>query len=176
MELKQIPDFPDYFVSDEGCVYSQRNKNLIKLHPQHRKDGYLVVHIRNDVTHAAKYVHRLVAEAFINNKNNAATVNHKDGNKQNNNVSNLEWCSYGENILHAYRVLNRSAPWKNKKGKDFALSKIVLQIKEGKIIAEFHGTREASRITGISCSSISECCRGSTKYSHAGGYQWKYKN
>lgn len=183
MNIQQIKEYPDYFVDEDGNVYSKtyhpirnRNKNLIRIHPQKRKDGYLIVHIKNENGYVVKYVHRLVAETFITNKNKLPAVNHIDGNKVNNSVSNLEWCTYSENNTHAYQILGRKAPWKNKKGSDFPLSKAVLQIKNGKIIAEFGGVREASRKTGLNNSGISACCRGSTKYSHVGGYQWKYKN
>ena len=145
------------------------------LKPQKRKDGYCIVRLRKNGDTFALYVHRLVAEAFIPNPENKPCVNHIDGNKHNNCVSNLEWNTYSENNLHAYSVLDRKAPWRNKKGKDFPLSKIVLQIKNGRIIAEFNGTREASRCTGFSSSGISACCNGSTRYSHVGGYKWKYK-
>lgn len=182
MRVAQIQDFPEYFVSDAGDVYSRqyhpiqnKNRNLILLKPQIRKDGYNIVHLRKNGKTFAFYVHRLVAEAFISNPNNYSQVNHKNGIKTDNNVKNLEFCTCSENILHAYRFLGKKAHWLGKKGKDFPLSRVVLQIKDGKIIAEFYGVREASRCTGFSNSGISACCRGSKRYSHVGGYQWKYK-
>lgn len=57
-----------------------------------------------------KYLHRLIASYFIPNPNNKPCVNHKDGDKSNNNVSNLEWVTYSENHEHAYRVLSRKTP------------------------------------------------------------------
>ena len=182
MTILEIRDFPDYYVSNEGDIYSRKyhpirnkNNNLIKIKPQIRKDGYSIIHLRKEEKTFAMYVHRLVAEMFIPNPENKMCINHIDGNRHNNSVSNLEWCSYSENSLHSYRQLGRKAPWKEKKGKDFPLSKIVLQIKDGTVVAEFYGIRDAARKTGFSSSSISQCCQGSTKYSHVHGFQWKYK-
>lgn len=66
------------------------------------KDGYLCVSLMNNGKQKTYKIHRLIAETFIPNPNNLPCVNHKDGNKQNNCVSNLEWCSYSWNNKHAY--------------------------------------------------------------------------
>lgn len=88
-----------------------------------------------------KEVHRLVAEAFISNSNSKSQVNHIDGNKRNNTVDNLEWCTARENILHSYRVLGS----KNEYGQK------VQCIETGEI---FHSMREACRAKGISRTSL----------------------
>lgn len=72
------------------------------------KNGYLTVSFCIDGVKSNQSVHRLVARAFIENESNKPQVNHKDGNKHNNNVNNLEWVTRSENGLHAYRVLKVS--------------------------------------------------------------------
>jgi hypothetical protein len=76
-----------------------------ELFPTKRRDGYLIATLSNNKDVIKEYVHRIVALAFIQTDDNTLTVNHKDGNHSNNNVDNLEWCSYSENHIHAYRVL-----------------------------------------------------------------------
>ena len=75
------------------------------------KSGYLIVSFCVDGVKSNHTVHRLVARAFIENELNKPQVNHKDGNKHNNNIDNLEWVTVSENGLHAYRVLKVSN-WK----------------------------------------------------------------
>ena len=70
---------------------------------QFNHNGYKRVYLSKNGVRSAKLVHRLVAEAFINNPNNHPCVNHLDGNKQNNTISNLEWCTVKENAIHAYQ-------------------------------------------------------------------------
>lgn len=180
MNIKQIKGFPDYFVSDEGDIYSKKyhyrqNKDchLIKLNPILANHGYFTVGLWKNKTPTIVCIHRLVAEAFIPNPDNKPCVNHIDGNKQNNCVSNLEWNTYSENNFHAFKCGLKKPTWLGKKGKDNPNSKIVLQIKDGKIIAEFYGAHEAQRKTGIDYRWISRCCYN--EYLSSKGYHWKFK-
>lgn len=177
-----IKDFPEYYITDTGNVFSrQTSRNpdgrIKKLKLTKTKNGYLRVCL-SDANHKKHilFIHRLVAQAFIPNPENKPCVNHIDGNKENNCISNLEWCSYSENNVHAYRVLGKkpNCPNTNRVGKDSTRAIIVQQIKDGKVIAEFYGVREASRKTGIGIRSIYQCCSGRSKSGH--GFQWLYKN
>lgn len=101
--LKQIEGYEDYFVSDQGNVYSNKFNKMKKLKLQ-QIGGYLKVILCNKGNKKQMAVHRLVAQAFVLNPENKPCVNHLDGNKQNNNVDNLEWCTQEENIQYFYNV------------------------------------------------------------------------
>lgn len=170
-----IKDFPDYYICDNGDVYSRKyhpsqNKNcrFKKLKP-FIKYGYAYVALWKGLEDKQVRVHRLVAEAFIPNPDNKPQVNHKNGIKNDNSVWNLEWASQSENMLHAYRVI------KTAHSKGAIKPKKVQQIKDDKVIAEFNSIGEAARQTGLVIGSISMCCRNN-KYLHStGGYQWRFK-
>ena len=102
-----------YEVDDKGNVYSlprlKRTPTTTylskerKLKPYNNGYGYMLVDMRKDGKRYFRLVHKLVAEAFIPNPNNLPQINHKDGNKANNCIDNLEWCTCSENQLHAFK-------------------------------------------------------------------------
>ena len=132
--------------------------------------------LTKDLIRSYKNDHRLVAQAFIPNPENKPQVNHINGITCDNRIENLEWVTSAENIQHSFNVLGRKIWNIGMVGKDCPQSKIVLQIKDGKIIAEFYGCYEAERQTGINKDTIRKCCKKIKRYHKAGGYEWKYKD
>ena len=97
-----ILDFPDYSVSASGKVFSSKTDKILK--PSLDNWGYPVVSLSNGEKKRTAKVHLLVAEAFIGPKPQGLQVNHKDGDKTNNHVDNLEYVTPSENSLHAVRL------------------------------------------------------------------------
>lgn len=137
-----------------------------------RKDGYYFVNLsKNGKVKTAK-VHRLIAETFLKNDVNYNIINHKDGNKINNNVTNLEWCTCSHNTKEAYRLGLRK-PNILKEALN-GRSKPVLQYDTSKnFIKKWSCIKEASKKLKIKDSNISLVCKGKRKT--AGGYIWKYE-
>lgn len=91
-----------YDITTEGQVWSEYKGMWMK--PSVTEKGYLTVELRKCGMRYKARIHRLVAEAFIPNPDNLPEINHKDGNKQNNSVENLEWCTRSANMKHAYET------------------------------------------------------------------------
>lgn len=151
------------YTNQTGKTWS--SERLLK--PSIKENGYMIVGLSKNGKVSAKYIHRLVAMAYIDNPLNKPTVNHKDGNKKNNNIDNLEWTTYLENNIHSIKILNRDT-------KNSSDSKSVLQYDlNGNFIKEYPSMREAERQTGI-CG-IDKVCANAKYRKTAGGYIWKYK-
>lgn len=145
-----------YLISDEGEVISLKHDKPKRLKTGLRgRDGlfYEFVSLAKNGENKCFSVHRLVAEAFLDNPNNFPEVNHKDENPLNNCVDNLEWCTRQYNI-------------------DYSKSKRVEQFENGEKIAEYKSIAEASRQTGIKRTAINNNLTGWSET--AGGYTWKY--
>lgn len=106
-DLKGYED--SYQISDSGRIFTKRRLIGNQIHygkelvPQLTQDGYLKVTLSKNGECKKFYLHRLVATQFLDNSMNLPQVNHKDGNKLNNNIANLEWCTKQENQNHAVR-------------------------------------------------------------------------
>lgn len=166
-----------YQVSNLGRVKSLnryvnsglKNQKKVKkkgrvLRPANNIHGYLFVTLQKNRRKEIKTVHRLVAETF-----NPQQVNHIDGNKHNNNLNNLEWCTQKYNIQEAWRL----GLAKQKKGKEHLQSKAVNQYDiNGNFIKKWYSMMDIQRECGYYVSSICACCKGKRKTAH--GYIWKY--
>lgn len=110
MKSKIIYD--NYTIYENGDIYNKYNKKMVSVD---NGRGYLSLGLQIEPKGKRVYkaVHRLLAEAFIPNPNNYSDVNHIDGNRKNNCLTNLEWCTHGKNIQHSYKLENRSALGEN---------------------------------------------------------------
>lgn len=166
---KDVPNFEFYQASNLGRIRSLDRFGNVKnghkaihrgkvIKPSLLNSGYYVVWLRKNGKTYAKTVHRIIAQTFLSSpKIEKADVNHKDGDKTNNSVDNLEWCSRSENIKHSYKIsnINRS------KGVN------VMCLETG---FRYKSVTEASKFSGISKNSISNAINGHTK--KAGGLTW----
>lgn len=127
-EWKEIKGYEGkYIISNYGEIislprYKRNNSKFQYVQPReickytNPKNGYVYVYLCNNGVYKNVRLHKLVAKTFIPNPNNLPQVNHKDGNKLNNHVKNLEWCTASENIKHAYKLgLMKNQYMKNNK-------------------------------------------------------------
>lgn len=162
-----------YQVSTTGKIKSL-NYNHRKIEKKRKLDksnkGYLCVLLCKDGIHKKRSVHRIVAETFIPNQRNLPQVNHIDGNKENNCVNNLEWCTNGYNEKHAYKLRLK----KKNYGKKNGMAKSVIQYDlDNNFIAEYQTINEAHQKTKIAVDTIIRSCKNKTKRHNK--FIFKYK-
>ena len=102
---KEIKNFPGYTITDDGKVISYKFKEPRVMKTWYQKSGYENIKLCKDNVTYHFLIHRLVAEAFIPNPNNLPEVNHKDKNRQNNRVENLEWSNRVDNLYDSYSTM-----------------------------------------------------------------------
>lgn len=165
MRMKVIKDYPDYSITENGEIYSNKYKETRKLKNHYTPQGYLRIGLCKNGKQKHFLVHDLVALTYIPNPDNKPFVNHKDEDKTNNRVDNLEWCTSKENNRHGTR-LTRIAE-SNKIA--------ILQLdKLGRIIKRWDSQTDAGRELGLDKRNINACLKGRRKL--CGGYKWRYVN
>lgn len=167
MELwKDINNASNYEVSNYGQVRNKTTKYILKWRVC--KTGYYQVSIKLDDTgkFQNQYIHRLVAMAWLPNEDNKPSVNHKDGDKSNNRVDNLEWMTYAEQQTHRAEVLGKKNIGSPKKVGQYS--------KDGKLIQIFESVEEAAASFGKARTNIDNAIHHKKNQQTAYGYIWKY--
>ena len=150
-----------YQVSNLGKIKSLRKDIIMKQYLD--GNNYYFVPLYKDKKTKSKKVHRLVAETFIKNPNNYPCINHKDENSLNNNLDNLEWCTYSYNVNYDNRIKKYCLKrYKKIEQYDF----------ENNLIKKWDSIKQASNSLNISKSGIIYCAQG--KFKQFKGYIWKY--
>lgn len=158
---KDVPEYEGlYKVSSLGRI---KNKKDLIMSPELYHRGYYRVQLYSKGKRKHARINRLVAQAFIPNPNNYPMVNHKDENKLNNRVGNLEWCTAKYNCNYGDFI---------KKSMQSAKPLYQLDI-NGNIIKEFNSAHQVQKVLGYDRRAIMGCCNGNCKSAY--GYKWKYK-
>ena len=158
----KIEGFENYEVSNLGKVRNIKSGRILKPHLNH--NGYLKHHLYKHNKLKELFLHRIIAIAFIDNPEEKPQVNHIDENKLNNDLSNLEWCTVRENLIHGTRTKRVAEK----------LSQKVIQLDlNDNVLNEFESIKQAGQKTGALARNISSCCNGKRK--SAGGYKWRRK-
>lgn len=151
--MKDIKGFEGlYGITSCGKVYSYKRKKFVE--PEKTRNGYLRVTLFKDGNRIHKSVHRLVAEAYIPNPNNYNTVDHRNGNKEQNNIQNLQWLTVADNVRKANQ-------------------KIVFQFNKDtlELVNAYLGIASAAKAVGASPAAVAMCACGKNKTCK--GYIWR---
>lgn len=164
--IYKISDAGEVWSKDRVCIDSMGRKRFRKgqkINPDIAPNGYYRVTLANGGTRKQKYLHRLLAEHFISNPMNLPQINHKDGNKLNCSIDNLEWVSVQDNVIHAYKhglinhIAGKNHPNYGKYGSESKKAKKVLatNIKTGE--TKVYGSMIETKQDGFLPSEVSRC-------------------
>jgi len=164
----KVKGFDNYIIDTEGNIYSLLTKKYLK--PRIDDKGYLYTELCKDGKRYGKKVHRLVAETFIPNPNNLPEVNHKDENKQNPCIENLEWCTSKYNSNYGTRKERVGSSIRNSKNKK---RKSIIQFDlSGNIVREYD-TIERVKDYGFCQPNVISVLKG--RRNQTSGYYFRYK-
>lgn len=169
-EWKVVPGFPHYEASTLGSI---RRDGILIQGSLDKRDGYLKVTLSDCSNRLNTGVHRVVALTWIPNIEHKPCVNHLNCKRNDNRVSNLEWCTYKENNNYGdiQKRHSKSIMGHPKLGSAGRPMKAVLQVLGNSYIGVFESCQEASRKTGVNDRHINECCLFKRK--SAGGFVWR---
>ena len=169
---KQIKDFPDYYIHSDGYVISRKHGKHRKMINGCNGKGYSQVTLRHNGIQVKRYIHRLVAENFVQLIDGCSQINHIDGNKLNNSASNLEWVSAKENMAHAVKNGLWTSPtdehYKSMR-KQACVNNALFSLEEASDILEMKGVLKLScaalaKIIGCSKTAIQKLANGQTTH------------
>lgn len=170
--LKAVNNFSNYKIDENGRVFNTQGKEIKQTI---NRNGYSMVVLSNNGRAKNCSVHRLVAEAYIPNPENKPEVNHKDSNRKNNSVSNLEWCTHSENMKHGYKYgfkqsyLSHDDQKRGARINGEKTKRTVRVIETGIIYSSLH---ECAIETNCDPGAISKCCNGLAKQHHGYHFEW----
>jgi hypothetical protein len=174
--FKVINTHKNYSVSTDGVIKNNKTGRILKP----SVGRYVTITLYGNAKTRNTSLHRLVAEQFIDNPEGKQYVNHLDGNKHNNHVANLEWCTPSENDIHAFATglkknSGKQRVWAIEHAKTLSVkaSKRIIQLsKHGEFIMEHKSIREAGRKVGVSHQAIMASIR---RQSVCADFKWEVK-
>lgn len=152
-----------YEVSNFGDIRNVATGRILKQKVE--RNGYVRVHLSKDGIAKSLLLHRIVAEAFLENPHNFCTINHIDENKQNNSFSNLEWCDMSYQNRYGIGALKRN------KAKERAVIQMDMS---GKYVKTWGSIKSAADALGLNPSTIVCVCKGKRRYKSTGGHKFRY--
>lgn len=158
-EWRDVKDFPWYQVSSMGSIISNKANKKWALLNWELNRGYHRVILSNNAVLSKHLVHRLVAQAFIPNPDNKPHINHKNGHRTDNRITNLEWCTPRENVVHGYKVLGR----KPVKGNIPTNRRKVGRYTENGVLTKTYDYIRQTEQDGFRATTVSHCLAGKVK-------------